>query len=171
MSKRIGLAVVGVGMAAKPHALALKDLSHLIDVRGVYARSSEARGLFCETYGFPEADIISDLASDPTVDALLLTTPPNARSELISLFANQSKHILTEKPLERTTSSAETIVDDCNRLGVSLGVVFQHRFRAASEALTELLSKKSLGAVRAVNVQIPWWRDQSYYDEPGRGTY
>jgi UDP-N-acetyl-2-amino-2-deoxyglucuronate dehydrogenase len=35
VNKRIGLAVVGVGMAAKPHALALKDLEDLIDVRGV----------------------------------------------------------------------------------------------------------------------------------------
>lgn len=158
-------------MAAKPHALALKDLEHLIDVRGVYARSSEARKLFCETHGFPDAANITELANDPTVDALLLITPPNARSELISLFANQSKHILTEKPLERTTSAAEKIVDDCDRLGVSLGVVFQHRFRAASETLAELLAKNLLGAIRVVNAQIPWWRDQSYYDEPGRGTY
>ena len=28
-----------------------------------------------------------------------------------------------------------------------------------------------LGAIRVVRAEVPWWRDQKYYDEPGRGTY
>lgn len=171
MSKRIGLAVVGLGMAAKPHALALQELQELIEVRGVFSRSEASRKTFCDTYGFPEADDVNALAADPAVDALLLITPPNARADLISLFANQSKHILTEKPLERTTKAAQSIVENCAQNGVSLGVVFQHRFRAASEALTKILSGGDLGDIQIVNIQVPWWRDQSYYDEPGRGTY
>jgi len=171
MNDRIGLAVVGVGMAAKPHALALKDLEHLVDVRGVYARSDDARDAFCNEYGFPNANNVLALAKDPTVDALLLITPPNARSELVSLFAHEGKHILTEKPLERTTKAAQDIVNVCAASGVSLGVVFQHRFRAASEALARLVAEGDLGAIRVVRADVPWWRDQRYYDEPGRGTY
>lgn len=171
MKDRIGLAVVGLGMAAKPHALALQDLADQIDVRGCYARSAEARAAFCQTYGFPQAADIEALAHDPTVDALLLITPPNARRELISLFAGQQKHILTEKPLERTSGAAMEIVDLCAASDISLGVVFQHRFRAASEALTKLMGGGSLGPIRMVRADIPWWRDQSYYDEPGRGSY
>ncbi len=171
MSDRIGLAIVGLGMAAQPHALGLKDLEDQIDVRGCYARSDDARKAFCETYGFPEATDMEALAHDPAVDSLLLITPPNARSEIISLFAKQKKHILTEKPLERTTQAAEEIVDICAASNVSLGVVFQHRFRAASEALAKLLDDGALGTIRLVRAEVPWWRDQSYYDEPGRGSY
>jgi len=171
MTKRIGLAVVGLGMAAKPHALALKDLEDIIDVRGVYARSSRTRSDFCDIYGFPNAEDIEALANDPTVDALLLITPPNARAELISLFATAGKHILSEKPLERTPKAAEHIVNLCAAANVSLGVVFQHRFRAASETLTNMVANGSLGAIRVVRAEIPWWRDQSYYDDPGRGSY
>ncbi len=171
MSDRVGLAIIGTGMAAKPHALALQELGDLIDIRGVYARSAPARQHFCETYGFKQADNVQSLACDPSVDALLLITPPNARSDLITLFANNGKHILTEKPLERTANAAQAIVDTCDSAGVLLGVVFQHRFREASQALAALLAKGSLGAIRIVRADVPWWRDQSYYDEPGRGTY
>lgn len=171
MSKRFGLAIVGLGMAAKPHALALQQLTHIIDVKGAFARTGESRKSFCDTYGFPTVENVNELAEDPSVDGLLLITPPNARSDLVSLFAGESKHILMEKPLERTTAAAEAIVEKCKANGVSLGVVFQHRFRAASEALAKLLSDGDLGDIRVVNVQVPWWRDQSYYDEPGRGTY
>lgn len=171
MNKRVGLAVVGLGMAAKPHALALRELTDLIEVKGVYARNADARVKFAQEHGFPVADDSESLAYDPNVDAVLLITPPNARSELVSLFAGQSKHILTEKPLERTTKAAEEIVVTCQRAGVSLGVVFQHRFRAASEALAKLFANGELGAIRIARAEIPWWRDQSYYDEPGRGSY
>jgi len=33
-----------------------------------------------------------------------------------------------------------------------------------------LLQSGRLGTVQAASVAVPWWRPQSYYDEPGRGT-
>lgn len=171
MSGRLGLAVIGVGMAAKPHALALNDLRDQIDVRGTYARTTPALREFCDTYNFPQAQDLEALASDPSVDAVLLITPPNARAELVSLFASNGKHILSEKPLERSVDAAQSIVDTCIKTDVSLGVVFQHRFRAASEAFSNLIAQGTLGQIRIVRADVPWWRDQCYYDEPGRGSY
>ena len=171
MNGRLGLAVIGVGMAAKPHALALNDLRDHIDVRGVYARSTHAVSTFCDTYNFPQANDLEALASDPSVEAALLITPPDARTDLVALFAGYNKHILSEKPLERTADAAQFIVDTCIKADVLLGVVFQHRFRAASEALTKLIAERTLGEIRMVRAEVPWWRNQSYYDEPGRGSY
>ena len=171
MNGRLGLAVIGVGMAAKPHALALNDLRDHIDVRGVYARSTHAVSTFCDTYNFPQANDLEALASDSSVEAALLITPPDARTNLVALFAGYNKHILSEKPLERTADTAQLIVDTCVQADVLLGVVFQHRFRAASEALTKLIAERTLGEIRMVRAEVPWWRDQSYYDEPGRGSY
>jgi len=167
----LGLAIMGCGMAARPHARALKDLSHRIEVRGVFARRAERRAAFCAEHGFPEAESAEALASDPGTQAVLLITPPNARADLVRMFADNRKHVLSKKPLERTATAAEGIVAACDAARVALGVVFQHRFRAASEALAELLAEGRLGTVRMVRVDVPWWRDQSYYDEPGRGTY
>ena len=28
-----------------------------------------------------------------------------------------------------------------------------------------------LGEIATVEIRVPWWRNQSYYDAPGRGTY
>jgi ornithine cyclodeaminase/alanine dehydrogenase-like protein (mu-crystallin family) len=46
MSDQVELAVIGLGMAAKPHALALSELNEHINVRGVYARSADSREKF-----------------------------------------------------------------------------------------------------------------------------
>ncbi len=171
MTNRIGLAVIVLGMAARPHALALKDLSGRIDVRGVHARSAQSRDAFSNAYGFPVAADVDALAEDPDIDALLLLTPPNARIDIVSRFAGAGKHILCEKPLERTLTAAEKIVQICEDANVRLGVVFQHRFRGASKRLAALVDAGDLGAIRMARAEIPWWRDQAYYDEPGRGTY
>ena len=171
MTRKLGVAVVGLGMAAKPHALALQALSDHIEVYGAFARSEAERHSFSETYGFTAADDLESLADNPQVEALILITPPNARQDIVTLFAGRGKHILSEKPLERGLPQAKAIVETCDRAGVRLGVVFQHRFRAASEKLATFIQSGDLGTVRVVRANVPWWRDQAYYDEPGRGSY
>jgi len=168
---KLGLAVIGTGMAATPHARALQDLADTIEVRGVYSRTREKREAFAAEFGFPAADSIDALADDPAVDALLLITPPNQRLDLIRRFAEAGKHILMEKPVERTTEAAGEIVRICEENGVRVGIVFQHRYRQASRKLKALIDDGALGEIGLVRVDIPWWREQSYYDEPGRGTY
>ena len=84
--------------------------------------------------------------------------------------AAAGKHILLEKPLEADTRRADALVDVCARNGVTLGVVLQHRFRSGASALAACIAGDRLGEIAAASVAVPWWRPQSYYDEPGRGT-
>jgi hypothetical protein len=71
----------------------------------------------------------------------------------------------------RTLAEAEEVVAICEAAGVPLGVVFQHRMREASQAAHALVQGGSLGALGLAEISVPWWREQAYYDEPGRGTY
>jgi predicted dehydrogenase len=167
-----GLGVVGAGMAAKPHALALNALRDRIAVRGVWRRNLAELDQFCAHYDFPAAESYEALLADPEVDAILVLTPPNAREGIVSAAAKAGKHVLMEKPVERTTAAAERIVASCDAAGVTLGIIFQHRFRAASMALAEKVRSGELGALYAVHLVVPWWRpQQGYYDKPGRGTF
>ncbi|WP_306120377.1 MULTISPECIES: Gfo/Idh/MocA family oxidoreductase [unclassified Roseitalea] len=168
---RIGIGVVGTGMAAKPHAQALRSLDDCIAVRGVYSRGADKRAAFCAEHGFAEAASLEALADDPAVRAVIIITPPNQRLDLVRRFAGAGKHILMEKPVERTSEAAEEIVAICEAAGVQLGIVFQHRFRQASRKLDKLVHSGALGAIGLARASVPWWREQSYYDEPGRGSY
>jgi len=171
MSRKLGLAVIGTGMAAAPHARALNDLKDLIDVKGVFARTPEKRAAFAQEHGFPEAASLDPLVLDPSIDAVLIITPPNQRHDLVETFGRAGKHILMEKPVERTTEAAEHLVKMCEAVDVQLGIVFQHRFRDVSQKLKALTDSGDLGQIGVVRASIPWWREQAYYDEPGRGTY
>ncbi len=171
MAEKFGIGIVGAGMAAKPHMKSFRDLADRVSVRGVFSRRPEARAAFCAEWGVPEAASIDAMLQDPALDGLLIMTPPNAREELAAKAAAAGKHILMEKPVERTTDAAGRIVDRCDKAGVTLGVVFQHRFRAGSLALRRLIDEGRLGRLASAYLVVPWWRPQSYYDEPGRGSY
>ena len=163
-------AIIGLGMAVTPHAKSLADLRDRVEVAAAYSPTAARRDAFAARFGHPVTDDLDAIVDDPSIDYAVLLTPPNARSELVRRLAAAGKHILMEKPVERTTGAAEEIVATAERAGVTLGIVLQHRFREVAERLGERLASGALGSVAAVHIVVPWWREQSYYDEPGRGT-
>jgi UDP-N-acetyl-2-amino-2-deoxyglucuronate dehydrogenase len=167
---RRGVAIIGLGMAATPHARSLADLGERIEVRAAWSRSAERRAAFAASFPFPLTDDLEAILADPAIELVLVLTPPDARDPLVPRLAAAGKHVLMEKPIERTTAAAERIVAACERAGVSAAVMLQHRFRPASQRLAALLAEGALGELAAVQLIVPWWRPQSYYDVPGRGT-
>ena len=112
---------------------------------------------------------VEEIAADPGIGFAILTTPPNARAEIVGKLAAAGKPILMEKPVERTLAGATRLVELCEAKGVPLGIVLQHRARPVVAELRRVMA--DLGPLMAAEVSVPWWRPQAYYDEPGRGTY
>lgn len=170
--KTTRLAVVGLGMASKPHLEALTELRGSgVEVSGIYNRSRKRSDVCAQQYGFRIFESVDEIAKDESTDGVILITPPNNRLALVNVFASAGKHILTEKPVERSTKAAKEIVSICESHEVHLGVVFQHRCRESAVKLSLLVDEGVLGDISNVRAQVPWWRPQSYYDVPGRGTY
>lgn len=165
--------LIGVGMVGDTHALSCRD-SDKVSLHGVCASSLASadryaahlfadHGMQVKAY----ADVAA-VAADPEVDFVILATPPNTRFAPIETLVAAGKPILLEKPVARDLDEAKRVVAMCEGR-VPLGLVFQHRMRAASIALAERLP--AMGQLHSAHITVPWWRDQSYYDEPGRGTY
>lgn len=164
------IAVIGAGMAFEPHARSLQELTAEVDVTCVVARSIHAREVVRSRHGFPVAETVEQVWHDPSIEAVIILTPPNTHLELVRSAAEAGKHVLLEKPLDVSLDRARELVDLCEQKNVMLGVVFQHRFRQSSQALRRALQQGELGDLVSVSIQIPWWRPQSYYDVPGRGS-
>ena len=168
--------LIGAGMVAWTHLMACAHASG-VSLRGIHSRNPDrARKLALEgaaQTGLPlhVYDSLEAVADDPEVDFAIVLTPPNARLEIIKVLAAAGKHILLEKPVGRTATEARAVVRLCREAGVTLGIVFQHRLRESSRMAAQMITNSDLGALGLVEISVPWWRDQSYYDEAGRGTY
>jgi predicted dehydrogenase len=166
----IGLAVVGLGSALAPHAKAILDLSNRAHVVHAVARSADRRRHVEEQYGFSTSGDLAAAIADPRVDAVMILTPTNTHLEIAQAAFAAGKHVLCEKPLDTTLERAERLVEAGRRADRRLAMMLQLRFRAASQRLKSLLRTDALGEVQAATMTVPWWRPQSYYDEPGRGV-
>ena len=164
------IAIIGLGMAVAPHARSLRDLDDRVDVVAAFSRTQRRRDAFAAQFGFPVTDDIDAIVADRSIDAVLILTPPRTHLPLVERFADAGKHVLLEKPLEADTERAQGVVDASARNGVTLGIVLQHRFRPGAHRLAACIAEGRLGDIAAASVAVPWWRPQSYYDEPGRGT-
>jgi predicted dehydrogenase len=169
MSRR-RLAIIGLGLAVKPHALSLLDLKDRVEVAAAFSPSEARRAEFAARYPFPTAASLDDILADPGIDILAVLTPPNTHLDVVRRAAAAGKHVILEKPIEITTERAAELVEACRKAGVRLGVVLQHRFRPAGLRLKEMLAAGALGRLVGCSATIRLWRPQSYYDQPGRGT-
>lgn len=168
--------LIGAGMVARTHVAACIDAPE-VTLHGIQSRSPDrSRALADDAAsrmgaGVTVYDSLDAVAADPDVDFAIVLTPPDARAAIIGPLAAAGKHILVEKPMGRDAAEAREIVRLCDAAGVTLGVVFQHRMRAASQQAAAMIASGDLGALGLVEITVPWWREQGYYDEPGRGSY
>jgi UDP-N-acetyl-2-amino-2-deoxyglucuronate dehydrogenase len=158
-------------MVVTPHAQSLLELADRVEVAYAMGRSPQRREAFAKRFHFPTTDKLSDILDDDTVSAVFVLTPPNTHLDLVRQIAAAGKHVLLEKPLEITLERSQQLVEVCRDAGVKLGVVLQHRLRPASVALDNVVKSGQLGGITGASAWVRWWRPQTYYDEPGRGTF
>ncbi|TCS65805.1 putative dehydrogenase [Primorskyibacter sedentarius] len=170
----MGVALIGAGMIGKTHVAALSAASDRTALRAVLSRHPERAEYLAEYYQGDRPEFTSDLSrvtEAADIQMAIVATPPSIRIDLIERLAKAGKHILLEKPVARTLEEAVRVVEICEDAGVTLGVVFQHRARAPSLAARQKLAEGAFGRLGHVEISAPLWRDQSYYEELGRGTY
>ncbi len=166
------VAIIGLGMVAGLHVQAVNSLSGF-QVYGLFSRDESKTQDFAQKYAkgakiFKQFD---ELCDDEEIDLVLLLTPPNARLDYVEALTKAGKPLIVEKPLERNFDRAQNIVEQGKIHKSPIGVFLQHRKRPSIEALKKLIDQKRLGTIATVEVRIPWWREQHYYDQDGRGTW
>ena len=165
--RKFGVGIVGLGLALKPHALALRDLAGKVEVIGGFSPSAARRADFAATWQWPAVESFRALCDDPRIDALLILTPPRTHTELAIAVAKAGKHVLLEKPVAVDLAEATALVDAVEYCNRALAIMFQHRFRPGARALRELLRSHALGDLFSVSTSIRWWRSPEYFAQAG----
>lgn len=164
------IGLIGLGAGAEPHAKSLHDLADRVVVKAAASRTEARTRAFADRFGFPVTTDMDAVIADPAIQAVIVLTPPAAHLEIAERCLRAGKHVLVEKPLELTVERGERLVRAGRQANRKVGVVLQHRFRAASLRLRAAIDRDELGIITAAWMLVPWWRPQAYYNEPGRGT-
>lgn len=92
-----------------------------------------------------------DMLEDPSLDVVIVTTPPQTHGQIVREAARSGKHVIVEKPFALSLADAASTLDEVERNSVGLRVVHQYRFYPTMERSTCLVHEGRLG--RIVSIQ------------------
>lgn len=164
--RKLRLAIIGCGgIANGKHMPSLKKLPEVEMVAFcdiVVERAEKAKA----DYGTEDAKVYSDykeLLRDASIDVVHVCTPNDAHSEVTVAALEAGKHVMSEKPMAKTTEGARQMLDAAKRTGKKLTVGYNNRFRADSQMLYKLCRRGDLGDIyfaKALAVRrraVPTW--------------
>ena len=165
----IGVVIVGTGLIARFHARAVNASEKLKLVAVVHP--VEGRGeQFAAEFGVPVIHDYDEAFSREDVGRVRVASPSGAHDEAVLAASRHRKPVLVEKPLTISSERADVLVSVCKETGTPLGCIFQSRFTEDFRKLQDVIESGVLGRITFVRVDVPWWRDDSYYAGSWHGT-
>jgi predicted dehydrogenase len=153
MAKKIGYAVVGLGLIARNAVLpALRHCRQAKLVALVSRDKNKAARLRAKhkaaySYSTKEYDACLE---NPEVFAVYIATPPGEHEEFTVRAAAAGKHVLCEKPLAATVQQSANMVEACRRHGVLLMTAYRKYFEPAALYTKSLVRNGSLGRIDTI---------------------
>jgi predicted dehydrogenase len=122
----VRVAALGMGWWSDVLADAMKR-SGQFEIVSCYTRSEDKRRAFAEKYGCRTASSYEEILKDPSIAAIVNTTPNNVHLETTRQAAEAGKHIFLDKPIANTVRESFEMAEACQKAGVILSLGYQRR--------------------------------------------
>jgi predicted dehydrogenase len=171
MKMAVGFGVVGLGMIAKFHARAIRELPGA-KLYGAYSRSADKAATFGTEFGCQGYNQLDELLADERIQVVTICTPSGAHLEPALAAIRAGKHVIVEKPLEITLKRCDQILRAAEAAGVVVSTIFPSRFHESSQLMKQAVTKGRFGRITLGDAYVKWFRTQQYYDSGAwRGTW
>jgi predicted dehydrogenase len=123
------VAALGMGWWSDVLADAVKR-SKRLEIVACFTRSAEKRSTFAAKYGCRAAASYEEILADPTIEAIINTTPNSVHLETTEAAARAGKHVFLDKPIANTVREGQAIAHACRQAGIVLALGYQRRREA-----------------------------------------
>ncbi|OAA51931.1 NAD(P)-binding domain protein [Metarhizium rileyi] len=158
-SKTFNVGVIGYGMSAKIFHIPFIATTPQLKLHSIVQRTPKDGNSAPQDH--PEAKHYTDvqqLLSDPDVDVVVVTTPPNNHFELTKSVLEAGKHVLTEKPFVPTAAEAEELIATAKKNKRLICVYQNRRWDSDFLLVKHLIANDVLGRVVEFNSHFDRYR-------------
>ena len=153
MTKQLGVAVIGAGMAGRSHANGYRQANTIhggglppVRLIAIADINQELATEVAGRYGFEKAvGSWQEIADDPEIDVVSVVVGNSLHREVVGALLAAGKHVLCEKPLADTLANAEAMVAAAEKAGTVAATAYSFRRNPAVEAIRDLLASGELG--------------------------
>jgi myo-inositol 2-dehydrogenase/D-chiro-inositol 1-dehydrogenase len=140
------VAVIGAGAMGTIHARHLASSvpgARLAAIADVDASRAAALAEECEASRI-ETDA-GAIFADPSIEAVVVASPPNTHGALIERAAAAGKHVFCEKPVDSDPDMTDRALAAASRAGIKLQIGFNRRFDPTFRAVHSAIEAGRLG--------------------------
>lgn len=165
---QVSIAAVGLGRIARSHIDGIRqwpekcELGTVVDVQEDRARA------FSDEYDVPYYTSTEEAYNDSEVDAVVLGVPHHLHAPLAVEACEAGKHVLVEKPMARSVTEGEEMVEAAEANDVNLMIGQSRRFFPALREAYE--RRKEIGRITNlhynftpffdVDIAPDWWQSE-----------
>ncbi len=147
----LNLGIVGIGVGAREVLPALENFAEIRLAAGADI-NQRVRDTFAERYDVPIYGSIEELAADPNVDAVWISSPNRFHCEHTLIAAEHGKHVIVEKPMAISLAEAKQMIEVTGKNGVKLICGHTQSYSPAVRKMLEVIRSGRVGKVQAIHV-------------------
>lgn len=136
--------IIGAGLQCKRRAPVIQNAERTV-LSWIAASTLEKAEQATRAFGGTPTDNWRQVIEDPSVAAIVVTTPPDLHAEICIAAMRAGKHVLCEKPLARTLVEAEAMVKTSLDTQKILKCGFSYRFYPAIGNAHHLVQSGAFG--------------------------
>jgi 1,5-anhydro-D-fructose reductase (1,5-anhydro-D-mannitol-forming) len=142
----VGWAIVGASQIARAWVADAIRSAPGGELKAIVSRDRERATEFARDFQIPKAvTALNDVLSDPSIDALYISTSNDRHAAMTLAAAAAGKHVFCEKPLSLSVDDAVEMTKAFDRAGVVLGTNHHLRGAATLRAIRDLVQSGSIG--------------------------
>ena len=153
MTAPLRVAIAGLGFGESVHLPALRSCPGTEPVALWHPRAERLEAA-CRQAELPGHCEFHALLDDPSVEAIVIATPPAARYALARQALEAGKHLLLEKPVALCADQVEDLQRLALQRGLTVAVDFEYRAVPLFQQLAALVASGALGEL--VLVKFDW---------------
>jgi predicted dehydrogenase len=113
--QKLNIGIIGAGMIGDVHIGNFRRDGRA-EVTCIASRTQETLDRKMKKHGISDGTLdYKELLNDPSLDAVVIASPPFTHAQMVSDALDAGKHVLLEKPLAADIKDIETIVEQCEQ--------------------------------------------------------
>jgi UDP-N-acetyl-2-amino-2-deoxyglucuronate dehydrogenase len=155
--------IIGTGVMANIHAQAIQAMTGA-RLHSILGRRADVTRELAARYGAVGYTSRDEFLADPELEILTVATATGSHLESVLAAAEAGKHVVVERPLEVSVDRVDRMIEACQKAGVMLSGILNHRFSPAVDALKTAIMEGRFGTLTLAGAFVRSFREQGSYD-------
>jgi predicted dehydrogenase len=151
---KVNTVIIGAGDIAKKRHIPAILQSENGELYGFYNRTLTSTQELAHKYDVKAYTSLEEVLSDPDVQAVLVSTPPDSHKDIANSALKAGKYVLLEKPMTLSVQEAREIVDAEKNSKAQVTMLHVQRYYAPHVKAKKLLESGEIGRLLTVRTYL-----------------